>query len=234
MPVTSLLMSSMMGGSGGGQGQGFANIGSGLISGVTGFFQRRKAKKALANLHRPEYNIPNEVLQNQKRAEMSASEGLPSQQYNQAMQNIQRQQSRALSAASDRRGALMALPGIQQQANDALLGLDVKDAQARMNNQQQLYGINSQVAGYRDKQWDINKMQPYQRDYNYNMSLLGAGNQNMLSGADKLLGGVGAMAFGNSGTGGRSGKTKPSQSSSPAYYNGYGQGSDYLDFEMSY
>ena len=116
MPVASMLMSSLGGSSGGsgggGVGQALANTGSGLLSGVVGFFQRRKAKKALASLQRPEYQIPNEVLQNQKMAEKAASEGLPSQQYNQATQNIQRQQSRALSAATSRRGGLMALPGL--------------------------------------------------------------------------------------------------------------------------
>lgn len=222
------------GGGGGGIGQGMANVGSGLLSGITGFFQRRKAKKALAGLQRPEYQIPNEVLQNQKMAEKAASEGLPSQQYNQAVQNIQRQQSRALSAATSRRGGLMALPGVQQQANDALLGLDVKDAQARMANQQQLYGINSQVGAFRDKAWDINKMQPYQRDYNYNMSLLGMGNQNMLAGADKLLGGAGMMIDSSGKTGSQiksSKKSTAAPNDDPLYYNGYDANSAYSGFD---
>ena len=120
MPVPQLLP--MLMGSGGGQGggggigQSTANMASGIFSGIIGLGQRRKAKKLLANLQRPEYMIPNEVLQNQKMAQQAANEGLPSQQYNQAMQNIQRQQNRALTAAGSRRGALMALPGLQQSA----------------------------------------------------------------------------------------------------------------------
>lgn len=231
MPVSTLLMSSLSSGMMGGntQGQGIANIASGLLSGVTGFFQRRQAKKALSKLIRPQYEIPNEILENQKKAEMAANEGLPSAQYNQAMQNIQRQQNRALTAASDRRGGLMALPGLQQQANDTQLNLDVKNAEQRLKNQQQLYGINSQVAGYRDKAWNINKMQPYERDYQYNMGLLGAGNQNLLSGADKLLGGSGLLL--SNGIGGRKRSMTTSNSNSPSYYNGYSSNSDYSDFE---
>lgn len=232
MPVSTLLMSSLSSGMMGGntQGQGIANIASGLLSGVTGFFQRRQAKKALSKLIRPQYEIPNEILENQKKAEMAANEGLPSAQYNQAMQNIQRQQNRALTAASDRRGGLMALPGLQQQANDTQLNLDVKNAEQRLKNQQQLYGINSQVAGYRDKAWNINKMQPYERDYQYNMGLLGAGNQNLLSGADKLLGGSGLLL--SNGIGGRKrSMTTSNNSNSPSYYNGYSSNSDYSDFE---
>lgn len=231
MPVSTLLMSSLSSGMMGGntQGQGIANIASGLLSGVTGFFQRRQAKKALSKLIRPQYEIPNEILENQKKAEMAANEGLPSAQYNQAMQNIQRQQNRALTAASDRRGGLMALPGLQQQANDTQLNLDVKNAEQRLKNQQQLYGINSQVAGYKDKAWNINKMQPYERDYQYNMGLLGAGNQNLLSGADKLLGGSGLLL--SNGIGGRKRSMTTSNSNSPSYYNGYSSNSDYSDFE---
>lgn len=217
MPVSSLLMSSLSGSGGqggGGIGQSTANMASGLLSGITGFFQRRKAKRELAKLHRPEYTVPNEILQNQKMAQQAASEGLPSQQYNQAMQNIQRQQNRALTAAGSRRSALMALPGIQQQANDQLLNLDINDAQAKMANRQRLYGINSQVAGYRDKAFDLNKLTPYNEDKNYYMGLLGAGNSNLLAGADKFLGGAGMMVDSGGAQGGKS-KKKSTQSYVP-------------------
>lgn len=234
MPVSSLLMSSLMSGGGGGNsgaGQGIANIAGGLVSGVTGFFQRRKAKKLLKEAgEQPLYTIPNEILQNQKRAQMAAAEGLPSQQYNQAMQNIQRQQTRALAASADRRGGLMALPGIQQQANDALLNLDVKDAQARMGNQQRLYGINSQVANYRDKEWEVNKLQPWQRKYSYAQSLLGAGNQNLTGGIDKLLGGAGQLAF----QGGGTRRMKAGETGAPSYYNGYNDSSNFSGFETGF
>lgn len=189
-------MTSMMSGAGGGGGNvgaGAANVAGGLVSGVAGFFQRRKAKRELAKLQRPTYEIPNEVMQNQKMAQQAANEGLPSEQYNQAMQGIQRQQSAALNAAGGRRGALMSLPGIQQQANDQTMNLNVKNAQAKMNNRQQLYGINSQVGGYRDKAFSLNKLEPYKEDKNYYMNLLAAGDQNLLGGVDKILGGAASM-----------------------------------------
>lgn len=192
MPVTSLLMSQM--GGGGGGAQGLASIGSGIIGGVAGILQRRKAKKLLKGLQQPQYTIPNEVLRNQKMAEMAANEGMPSQQYTNAMKNFQRNQANALAGSMDRRSALMALPQIQRQTNDAMGNLDAQDAAMRQQNQRALYGINSQVAQYRDKEFNTNRMQPYQRDYNYAMGLLGAGNQNIISGADKLLAGGGQLA----------------------------------------
>jgi len=234
MPVSGLLMSSLMSsaGGGGGAGGGIANIAGGLVSGITGFFQKRKANKMLKSLQRPNYAIPEEITRSQKMAEMAAQEGLPSAQYAKAMQNIQRQQSNALAGATDRRSALMALPKIQQAANDAALNLDSADAQARMQNQRTLYGVSNTTAGYKNKQFEINKMQPYQEKYQYAQSLLGAGNQNLSSGIDKFLGGAGTLAFGG-GTGSKRRMTSGS-SGDPTYYNGYGADSNYSGFETGF
>jgi len=194
MPISTLLMGSLMGG-GGGQGQGIANMAGGLVGGITGLIQKNKAKKLLkAAGEQPLYQIPQEILRNQKAAELGASEGLPSQQYNNAMKNIQRSQTNALSGAMDRRSALMALPRLQQQANDAYGNLDAQDAQARRQNQQTLYSVGNTTAQYRDKQWNNNELQPWQRKYSYAQNLLGAGNQNFMSGIDKLVGGAGMFA----------------------------------------
>lgn len=225
MPVASMLMSSL-GGSGGGSGSGslgqaVANTSSGLLSGAVGFFQRRKAKKMLKNLNQPVYDIPNEVFENKRRAEMAANEGMASQQYNNAMKGFRRSEASALASSLDRRSALMALPKIQQQTNDSIGNLEAASDAIRQQNRRSLYGINSQIAQYRDKAFDINKMQPYQRDYGYAMGLLGAGNQNLLSGADKLMAGGGQ--FIDSLSGGGSGGKKKQQSPGSTYGRGYSQ-----------
>jgi hypothetical protein len=230
MPVASMLMSSLggsgggsggSGGGGGGVGQAVANLQSGLLSGGVGYFQRRKAKKMLKNLQQPVYDIPNEVMENKRRAEIAANEGMPSQQYTNAMRNIRQNENDVLNASLDRRSALMALPKIQRQSNNATSNLDAQDAAMRTQNQRALYGINSQIAQYRDKAWDINKMQPYQRDYGYAMGLLGAGNQNLLSGADRLIAGGGQLIDSVSGGGG--GGRKKQQQTPGAYGDGYSQ-----------
>jgi hypothetical protein len=236
MPVTTLLMGSLSGG--GGQGQGIANLAGGLIGGISGFFQRRKAKKLLREAgEQPMYQIPQEILNNQKMAELAANEGLPSQQYNNAMKNIQRSQANALSGALDRRSALMALPKIQQQSNDAYSNLDASDAAARMQNQRALYGIGAQTAQYRDKEFQVNKMQPWERKFNYAQQLLGAGNQNMVGGIEKLIGGgLGLIGSGglSIGGGGNTRKMKIGAVNKPTYYGGYNTDSDYSGFETGY
>lgn len=211
---------------------------SGLVSGIVGLGQKRQAKKLLRNLHRPDYVIPGEVLQNQKNAQIAANTGLPSQQYAQAMQNISRQQNQALAGSQDRRGGLMTVAANQQYGNDAAVKLGVANANARMQNRQTLYGINNQVAGYRDKEFDLNRMQPYQDKYNYAMSLRGSGNQNILGGIDKALGSV-AGAFGGGGGAGSGLFGMGSRGftgggvNKPIYYNG-SENNQYGGFENGY
>lgn len=182
-------------------GTGIGAVAGGLLSGITGLIQKHKANALLSQTKRPTYSIPNEVLQNQKQAELNANTGLPSEQYQQAMKNINRQQNQALQRATDRRGGLLAVAGTQQAGNDAALKLDVANAQARLNNQRTLYGVNNQVAAYRDKAFNINELQPYQQQYNYAMGLLGSGNQNLMSGIDKFSAGAGRLLTGSSGVG---------------------------------
>lgn len=195
MPVSSILMGSLLGG-GGGAGQGIANAAGGLIGGITGLFQKNKAKKLLnAAGEQPLYNIPQEILKNQKQAELNAAEGMPSEQYNNAMKGIQESQRNALSGALDRRSALMSLPSIQRQTNNAYGNLASQSAQMRRQNQQTLYNVGNTTAQYRDKAWNYNQLQPWQRKYNYGMQLLGAGNQNFTGGLEKLVGGIGQTLF---------------------------------------
>ena len=78
-----------------------------LINTGIGIAQRSKGKKLLKQIgEAPDMPIPNEVLQNQKMAQLRANTGLPSEQYNNAMKNLQRNQMIALRGAQDRRGGL--------------------------------------------------------------------------------------------------------------------------------
>lgn len=172
-----------------------------------GALQRHQGKKILKEAgDSPTEVIPAEVLQNQEMARLRANTGLPSEQYNQAIKNIQRQQMLAISKSNDRRGGLLTLPAINDSANNATLNLDVANAKARIGNEGTLMKVNNQVAGWRDKVWNNNVKQPWERKYQYGMSVLGSGNQNATTGIDQLAG-AGAL-YGGSG-GFRRGLTDP-------------------------
>jgi hypothetical protein len=189
-------------------GQMAGNVGSGLsgiVSGIVGIGQKKKANKILAENPYPTYQIPKEVFANQEMAQNNANTGLPSEQYSMAMKNIQRNQNAALSAATDRRGGNAAIGAIQGQANNATAGLDAQNAAARMQNQRVLMGVNNNVASFRDRSWDWNTRNKYDQNHSYGMSLLGMGNANIMHGIDKTLSGlIGGAASGGGSKGGQS------------------------------
>lgn len=197
---------------GGGIGSAFGPIGAGvgslagaLIGGIIGGGQKAKGRRILRDNIRPDYEIPSEITN-------AAATGLPSEQYNQAMKNIQRQQMFALSKAQDRRGGLAALPGVVDSTNTAMGKLDAENAAARQRNQQVL-------AQYKDKQWDWNKKQKYVDTYNYGMGLVGSGNQNTANALDQGAAGLGYLASGLMG-GGRG--QRPSSGGGSNGIGGYG------------
>lgn len=175
---------------------GLGQAAAGLFGGLFGGGQKRQANKMLKGLQYPTYDIPAEVLQNQRMAQARANSGLPSAQYNQAFQNIQRSRNNAIKNASDRRSALYGISTATQAANDSTLGLDVADAQQRIQNEKQLMDTNNITAQYQDKKWQNNIKDKYDRDYNYAMSLKGSGQQNVLNGVDKGIGGLSQVAYG--------------------------------------
>lgn len=170
----------------------------GIIKSVVGFGQASKGNRLLKGLVYPTETIPTEITD-------AAATGLPSEQYNQAMKNIQRNQLVALRGSQDRRSGVALISNIQQGTNDATLNLDAKNAEARQSNQFRL-------ASWKDKVWQHNVRDKYNRDYDYAMKLKGMGNQNLYGGVDQIAGGAALGASGGLFGGGGGKNNTPSYS----------------------
>lgn len=174
---------------------------SGGLSYLKGAKQKRDAAKLGASNPFPEQQIPQAILENQALAKQYANTGLPSQQYQQAQQGIQRNADRAITSATDRRGGLGMIGQIQQGSNDANLNLNVADANAVNQNRQRLMQQNQQLGQWQNNVWDWNKRQKYMQTAASVRALMGAGNANQNAGLDRLVGG-GVSALGaNNGAG---------------------------------
>jgi hypothetical protein len=171
------------------------------LKGVQGLFQGAKGAKLAKRNIRPTYEIPKEFQQNLAIAENMGRVGLPQQQYNQARQNFQRNQSSALRQFS-RMGNPRGLAGIVRAGNDATLGLDVADAQARMSNQRNAMGYRSQMGQQQLAKQNWDKFQNYGEKADAAAALQGAGRQNVM-GALSELSQVGQMAMMGGGFGGK-------------------------------
>lgn len=180
-------------------------LGGAALGLIGGLFQKKKGNQLLKQNPFPTEAMPPEVLANQQIAQGAAEQGMPSEQYQQAQRNIERNQAAAMNSATDRRSGVQSVGAIQQASNDATGNLDAQSAEMRRQNIGQLLNVNNQVASWKDKLFDANQRQKYIQNYNYGMGLVGQGNQNMMGGADRLLGTVaGAAASGLFGTGGAS------------------------------
>lgn len=143
-----------------------------------GIYQMIKGHKMAKNNVRPDYQIPQEVYQNLSDAQRMAMEGLPAAQKEQYIQNLQRSSQFGLRGASDRKAGLAGLSSLVQNQNDAYGNLLSKDAAARMQNQQTLYGMRNALAQQKTTQWDYNKYQPFMQKAQAAQAMQGAGMQN--------------------------------------------------------
>jgi len=183
--------------------------------------QKKKAKEALAKLNaeKPVETIPEEVIKNQQLASLRAKTGLPSEQYALAMKNIQRQQAKTLKSANDRRMGLGILASIDDNANRAQGNLDAENANARRQNERVSMDVNNQVANWKKGIFDRNVRQVWDRNFDYNMGLLGSANQNKANAINSGLGAVASFA-GSAATGGAGGRSNSGWAT-----NNFGNGS---------
>lgn len=154
----------------------------GGIQTAVGVGQFLKGQSIAKKNKRPDYNIPDEIKQNLSQAQMAALEGLPPEQKQQFIENTQRQQNFGLNALGDRKAGLTGLATLTQQGNDANKNLLSMDAAARQQNQQGLMDARTQMAGYKDKQFELNKLLPFQQTAEAAKGLQGSGLQNIMGG----------------------------------------------------
>lgn len=148
---------------------------------------------------RPEY------AKNVAEAEAMSRSGLPQQQYNNALQNFQRNQNAGLRAFS-RSGRTGGLATLLRATNDATMNLDVADANARMGNQRFAMGQRGILANEQKRLFDVNKRQNWLQQLAKANALQGAGIQNQF-GAFNDLSQLGTMlAMGAQGGGGTMGQ----------------------------
>jgi len=168
----------------------WVGVGSLVVSAGVGIYkgikQKNEAKKQLAGLEGQE--VPQALLENKQIASQLANQGLPSEQYAMAQKNIDRQNNLAIMRANSRRAGIGLISKIQQNTNDAYGNLDARNAAMRVSNTGRLMNVNSQIGGIQNKK--------YQSDYDYAMSLKGAGNQNINNGIDQGIAAVGSGVAG--------------------------------------
>lgn len=184
----------------------FTSLLGAALKGTAARAQRMEARKIMQKIgEMPPETVAPEMMENQTLARIGAQTGLPSEQYNLAMKNIQRQQMNAIKSAQDRRMVGSLIPGVQQATNDATGKLDAQNAMARMNNQGKLLNANAQIGRRRGEIYRNYLQNYYLPNLNYARALNGAGYQNAISGVEQGVGGIANFIGGMGGGGGSAG-----------------------------
>jgi len=164
---------------------GLLSIGSSLLGMIGAGKQKRKARKMLASLKDPGYQIPDEFKANVAQAEQMARQGLPAQEYNLASTNIQRGSQAGLRQLSRMSNPFAGIASLQRGQSDAFAKLDASNAAARRQNILGAMGARRELAGQKLAQQQYAQRR-YEEDVNEANALLGAGQQNQAAGLGAL------------------------------------------------
>ncbi len=164
---------------------GLASIGSAALTSAQGAKQQKEARKMLAGLKDPGYQIPEEFQQNLAESEQMAKSGLPAQEYNLASTNIQRGTKSGLRQLGRMSNPFAGIAGLARAQSDAFANLDAANAAARRQNILGAMGARRELAGQKLGQQQY-AQQRYMDQVNQANALLGAGMQNVAGGLGSL------------------------------------------------
>lgn len=172
---------------------------SATIAGVQYINNKKQAKKDAAN--RPKYEIPPEVTASLNEAERQALQGLPEEQKQQYITNLQRGTAYGLSQIGTRKGGLAGLASLNEEQNQGYYNLLSADANARYEKQKQLFGQLQNVADYKGQQFQLNQLNPYYEGISRRNANTGAFAKNMSNSGQLAAYGSGSGGgFNTSGT----------------------------------
>jgi len=127
----------------------------------------------------PEADIPDEVFQNLSDAEYWSMIGMPPEQREMAVEDIQRSSASALSRSKDRRGGMGLISRIQQGETEGYRGVSELDTSMRVRNINRLSTARDRVAEERNRADDINRQIKFDERTERNQ-LIGSGIQNVM------------------------------------------------------
>ena len=180
-----------------------------LVQAGKGISQGSQARK-LAREWNPDYQIPTSITDNVSTAQgaynAASAYGLPGQGriQNQIGQNTASAMQAIQQSQQSPAAMLAGLSSVNQNANNAMADLGVNAAQFRqqnmMNTMNSLMSARQALAQFQDRQFEINKLKPFEAQMAASGALRAGGMQNIYGGLSSLAS-TGANAYLRSNTG---------------------------------
>lgn len=175
--------------------------GAATMAGVQYIKGKRDQKRDEQN--RPKYEIPTEVSQNLDLAKHQALQGLPEEQKQQYLDNLNKSAGYSLNNMTSLKSGLVGLGQVNEQMNQGYQNMLGMDSQARQNNLNQVYAQNQNMANYKDQAYQLNQLNPYYEGIARREARTGALFQNLNNAATM---GVGGFMGGQQGGGQQQGR----------------------------
>ncbi len=163
-----------------------------LYQAVTGIAQSEDSKDELKNLKRPTYKTPSEVTQALTLSKREFSDPRFAGQA-QLEAQVQQNASQALETAQRRGSGMQNVAGIVAANNQAAQDIGAEAARQQRGDLQDYQNMLQLMAGYKDKEFQMNKFAPYSDKYNEAREMKGAGQQNTFQALDALSAIAGRM-----------------------------------------
>lgn len=168
-----------------------AQAGLGTLQSAAGFLQQRKALRDINKLQSPTYSQSPSILDFYQKA-LAKYNVNPYQTDLYRMQERQANRGMAsgLNTLQSRGQALAGVNQLVQARNDSLLKAGVSAEEQQQQNLSRLGQAASMKTAEQAREFDINKMQPFERKYNLLAQKAGGGTQIANAGLGNIFGGL--------------------------------------------
>lgn len=165
--------------------------GAGLVQSIVGGIKANKAQKGLEKLQTPTYTKSQSILDYYSKALQRYNvDPYSSIQYKKAVQDTGRSTAQGLEALRGRGGAVAGVNSLIANQNDNLLSAATIAEQQKNQRFNELAGATGMKAGEEMKDFQYNKVAPFEKKYNLLALKAGGANQTANAGLSNLFGGL--------------------------------------------
>jgi hypothetical protein len=171
-------------------------LGAGLVQAATGAIQKAKAKRIARSNPRPDYRRPQEIDTNQAVAESRAGQGLSDGALQVYDQSNDRALTSSIEAVTKGGGSVNNIGAIYGNNITGRQRMVMLDEEMRSRNIKGLIDQNNEMAGYKDKEWQIDVFAPYADKAQAAATLAKQSSENIWKGVSSVGSAVGNYATG--------------------------------------
>lgn len=138
-----------------------AGMASGAATQAAVVYIKKRRDQKRDEKNRQKYVIPPEIAQNLTQAQQESMQGMPEEQYQKAIGELQQKQQASIAGLKGRKSGLAGITDINSQMQQQEGDLAAMDTQVRGQNLDKLKAARGEMANYKDQAFQYNVVNPY-------------------------------------------------------------------------